>query len=191
MTSASEIAISARELTKTFGSIRAVNGLSLEVKAGEILGFLGPNGAGKSTTIRMLCGIFTPSEGSGSVDGLDIVSQTESIKHRIGYMLLRTWTIMWKECIQIRRDPRLLTVAIAFPLLLLIIYGYAINLDVKHLRIAIRDLDRSFASRECISVFSNSEYFDVREFLQVAMTVAIVGTQLPTVLMSGFIFPIK
>lgn len=73
-------------LTRTFGSFVAVNQVSLRIKPGNIYGFLGPNGSGKSTTIRMLCGILTPTAGNGQILGLDIASQTDEIKSNIGYM---------------------------------------------------------------------------------------------------------
>jgi ABC-2 type transport system ATP-binding protein len=73
-------------LLKRFGQFVAVDKISFVVQQGEIFGFLGPNGAGKSTTIRMLCGIITPSAGYGLVDGLDIYTQAEEIKQTIGYM---------------------------------------------------------------------------------------------------------
>ena len=79
-------AIETRELTRMFGDFVAVNKVSLTIEPGEVCGFLGPNGAGKSTLIRMLCGILTPSSGSGSVLGYDIVSQSDQIKQHIGYM---------------------------------------------------------------------------------------------------------
>jgi ABC-2 type transport system ATP-binding protein len=82
-------AVSLNKLTKTFGEFTAVDAISLNVPRGEIFGFLGPNGAGKSTTIRMLCGILSPSSGSGSVAGFDITSQPERIKENIGYMSQR------------------------------------------------------------------------------------------------------
>jgi len=63
-----------------------VDGITFAVKRGEVFGFLGPNGAGKSTTIRMLCGIISPTSGTGTVAGLDIRTQSEQIKARIGYM---------------------------------------------------------------------------------------------------------
>jgi ABC-2 type transport system ATP-binding protein len=79
-------AVEIEELVKTFGSFTAVDRVSLKVKKGEIFGFLGPNGAGKSTTIRMLCGILTPTSGNGTVGGFDINRQSEKIKQNIGYM---------------------------------------------------------------------------------------------------------
>lgn len=75
-----------KDLTKRFGHFVAVDSISFSVKKGEIYGFLGPNGAGKSTTIRMLCGIITPSTGYGRVAGYDIFTEAEKIKHAIGYM---------------------------------------------------------------------------------------------------------
>jgi ABC-2 type transport system ATP-binding protein len=79
-------AVSVIDLEKRFGPFVAVDHISFAVQRGEIFGFLGPNGAGKSTTIRMLCGIITPSAGTGHVNGYDIFSETEKIKHTIGYM---------------------------------------------------------------------------------------------------------
>ncbi len=79
-------AVTVTHLERRFGSFMAVNRVSFEVRRGEIFGFLGPNGAGKSTTIRMLCGILSPSGGSGTVAGLDIRTQAEQIKTRVGYM---------------------------------------------------------------------------------------------------------
>lgn len=78
--------VSVRNLEKKFGAFTAVNRINFEVSSGEIFGFLGPNGAGKSTTIRMLCGIITPTSGSGLVGGFDIIKQQEEIKQHIGYM---------------------------------------------------------------------------------------------------------
>lgn len=82
----SEWAVEVKELTKRFGNFTAVDQISFSVKRGEVFGFLGPNGAGKSTTIRMLCGIIEPTSGTGTVAGLDIRTQAEQIKSRIGYM---------------------------------------------------------------------------------------------------------
>lgn len=82
----SEHAIECRGLTKRFGSYTAVNDVSLSVPQGAIFGFLGPNGSGKSTTIRMICGVLAPTSGSGTVLGLDLATDAEEIKQRIGYM---------------------------------------------------------------------------------------------------------
>ena len=79
-------AVRVTDLKKRFGAFVAVDGISFSVRPGEIFGFLGPNGAGKSTTIRMLCGIIVPSSGSGHVAGLNLFTESEKIKHTIGYM---------------------------------------------------------------------------------------------------------
>ncbi len=84
-----EYSVVARDLTRRFGDFLAVDHASFEIRPGEIWGFLGPNGAGKSTTIRMLCGILDPSEGSAEVLGYDIRRDAEAIKARIGYMSQR------------------------------------------------------------------------------------------------------
>jgi drug efflux transport system ATP-binding protein len=79
-------AVEIRDLVKRFGDFVAVDHVSLEVRRGEIFGFLGPNGAGKSTTIRVLCGLLGPTSGSATVGGLDVATESELIKQRIGYM---------------------------------------------------------------------------------------------------------
>jgi len=81
-----ETIVEVQNLEKRFGEFRAVAGITFSVAKGEIFGFLGPNGAGKSTTIRMLCGLLTPSGGTGRVAGHDIRTETELIKTGIGYM---------------------------------------------------------------------------------------------------------
>jgi ABC-2 type transport system ATP-binding protein len=78
--------IKTENLTKVFGSIRAVDNLSLEVKEGEVFGFLGPNGAGKTTTIRLLLDFIRPHSGSASIFGLDCQKQGLGIKKDIGYL---------------------------------------------------------------------------------------------------------
>jgi ABC-2 type transport system ATP-binding protein len=78
--------IESQLLTKRFGTFTAVNGISLEVKKGEIFGFLGANGAGKTTAMRLLCGLSKPTSGSATIAGFDIYKQTEDIKRKIGYM---------------------------------------------------------------------------------------------------------
>ena len=79
-------AVEIDDLVKTFGAFVAVDHVSLQVRKGEIFGFLGPNGAGKSTTIRMLCGLLTPTSGRASVSGFDVATQPEEIRRNIGYM---------------------------------------------------------------------------------------------------------
>ena len=79
-------AVVTQGLTRRFGRRVAVDHLNLQVRAGELYGFLGPNGAGKSTTLRMLCGLLAPSEGGGTVLGIDLVAEPERIKSVIGYM---------------------------------------------------------------------------------------------------------
>jgi len=81
--------IDVRELTKRFGDFVAVDKVTFEVARGEIYGFLGPNGAGKSTTIRMLCGLLEPTEGSARIAGVDVAEDPDSVKRRIGYMSQR------------------------------------------------------------------------------------------------------
>ncbi len=81
-----DIAVSVSDLEKRFGGFTAVNKINFDIKRGEIFGFLGPNGAGKSTTIRMLCGILSPTSGTGTVGGFDIIKEQEEIKQNIGYM---------------------------------------------------------------------------------------------------------
>ncbi len=82
-------AVEIENLVKRFGDFTAVDDISLTVSRGEIFGFLGPNGAGKSTTIRMLCGLLTPTSGRASVGGFDVATQPEQIKQSIGYMSQR------------------------------------------------------------------------------------------------------
>jgi ABC-type multidrug transport system ATPase subunit len=83
---AAEPMISCEALTKRFGHFTAVNQVSFAVAKGSIFGFLGPNGSGKSTVIRMLCGLLEPSAGQARLAGFDVATQTEEIKHLIGYM---------------------------------------------------------------------------------------------------------
>src|SRR5271165_3329377 len=81
-----EKVITAKDLTKRFGSFTAVDKISFDVEKGEIFGFLGANGAGKTTAMRMLCGLLLPTSGRATVAGFDVYKQTEQIKKNIGYM---------------------------------------------------------------------------------------------------------
>ena len=83
------LAIEARDLTRKFGAFTAVDHISFDVQAGEVFGFLGANGAGKTTAIRMLTGLLAPSGGTARVAGYDVYTQSEQIKHAIGYMSQR------------------------------------------------------------------------------------------------------
>jgi ABC-2 type transport system ATP-binding protein len=82
----SELRIEARGLCKRYGNLVAVDDLSFEVGAGEVLGFLGPNGAGKSTTMKMLTGFLTPTAGTALVNGHDIVNDSLAARRNIGYL---------------------------------------------------------------------------------------------------------
>mgnify|MGYP003639070800 CR=1 FL=1 len=74
------------KLTRRFGSMTAVDSVSMDIEEGDIFGFLGPNGSGKTTLIRMLCGLLHPTSGGGTVLGYDLVKNSEDIKRSIGYM---------------------------------------------------------------------------------------------------------
>ena len=81
-----EAAISAEHLVRRFGNFTAVNDVSFRVEKGEIFGFLGPNGSGKTTVIKMLTGLLPLSGGSARVEGLDVRTDSEAVRERIGYM---------------------------------------------------------------------------------------------------------
>ncbi len=78
--------IEVRKLTKWYGRVLAVDGISFDVEAGRIVGLLGPNGAGKSTTMRILTSYLPPSSGKATVDGHDVLSESMEVRRRIGYM---------------------------------------------------------------------------------------------------------
>src|SRR5258708_16992006 len=81
--------IEIRGLTRRFGALTAVDHLNLTVSRGEIFGLVGPDGAGKTTTLRMLCGLMDPSEGSARVAGHDVARESRAVKDQIGYMAQR------------------------------------------------------------------------------------------------------
>src|SRR3981189_2191989 len=83
---APQVAISANNLVRRFGNFTAVNDVSFRVGKGEIFGFLGPNGSGKTTVIKMLTGLLPLSGGEALVEGLNVRTDSESVRERIGYM---------------------------------------------------------------------------------------------------------
>ena len=78
--------VEVRDLVKRFGKVMAVDHVSFSIHPGEIFGILGPNGSGKTTTIRMLCGLILPTQGTAIVAGADVSREPERVKSRIGYM---------------------------------------------------------------------------------------------------------
>ncbi|MGD2152809.1 MAG: ABC transporter ATP-binding protein [Gemmatimonadales bacterium] len=82
-------AVSLDRLTRDFGGLRAVDGLTFDVLPGELFGIVGPDGAGKTTTLRMLAGVLRPSSGDASVAGVSVVRDPEGVKHHIAYMSQR------------------------------------------------------------------------------------------------------
>ncbi len=85
----SDVAVDIRQLTRRFGALTAVSGLTLQIARGEVFGLLGPNGSGKTTTIRMLCGLLDPTDGTAIIAGLDVRTAAERVKMQIGYMSQR------------------------------------------------------------------------------------------------------
>src|SRR6516162_3289628 len=86
MTASEQPAISANRLVRRFGTFTAVKGVSFHVEKGEIFGFLGPNGSGKTTVIKMLTGLLPLTEGSATVEGIDVRKDAEGVREHIGYM---------------------------------------------------------------------------------------------------------
>lgn len=86
---ASALAIEVRDLTRRFGDFTAVDAITVDVREGEVFGFLGANGAGKTTAIKMLIGLLAPTSGSARVAGFDVLTQSDEVRRRIGYMSQR------------------------------------------------------------------------------------------------------
>ena len=78
--------VETERLRKSFGANVAVDGISLRVDKGEVLGFLGPNGAGKSTTMKMITGFLAPDSGSAHIAGIDVLQEPKTAKRRFGYL---------------------------------------------------------------------------------------------------------
>ena len=102
-TVAADVVIDVRDLNKSFGARHVVRDLALRVRRGEIFGFLGPNGSGKTTSIRMLCGLLTPTSGEGTCLGYDILREAREIKRHVGYMTQRF--SLWED-LTIRENLR-------------------------------------------------------------------------------------
>ena len=88
--------IETHDLTRRFGTLTAVDHLNLSVAKGEIFGLVGPDGAGKTTTLRMLCGLMDPTEGSATVAGHDVARESQAVKDQIGYMAQRFRSV-WRS----------------------------------------------------------------------------------------------
>jgi ABC-2 type transport system ATP-binding protein len=86
---AASVAVSLRVLTRKFGPLTAVDGLTFDVQPGELFGIVGPDGAGKTTTLRMLAGVLRPTSGQAFIDGIDVAADPEAAKTRIAYMAQR------------------------------------------------------------------------------------------------------
>jgi drug efflux transport system ATP-binding protein len=80
------LAVEVKNLVRHFGPVKAVDGITFDIRTREIFGILGPNGSGKTTTIRMLCGLLTPTSGTATVAGADVTTHPEQVKSAIGYM---------------------------------------------------------------------------------------------------------
>ena len=84
-----EVLLETENLVKTFGTFRAVDGLNLQVRAGEMVGLVGPDGAGKTTAIRLMCGALEPTSGLVRVAGYEVPAQVEKAREQIGYLAQR------------------------------------------------------------------------------------------------------
>ena len=79
-------AIKVENISKSFGKVKALDGISFEIKRGELFGLIGPDGAGKTTLFRLLTTLLNPDEGRAEVDGFDIIKDYHAVRERVGYM---------------------------------------------------------------------------------------------------------
>ena len=143
--------INAKNLTKYYGPIEALADISFEVKAGEIVGLLGPNGAGKSTIIKILTGYLQPDGGTVKIDGLDVLTETQTVQSQIGYLpentplypdlSVQAYLKMIAELRQIPSDEQLSCLSEAI---------YATGLEDR-LTQPIGQLSKGFRQRTCLA----------------------------------------
>ena len=108
----SDFAIHAEGLSRDFGSLRVVDGVTMRIPRAQIYGFLGPNGAGKSTTIRMLCGLLLPSAGEVTVLGHPVATEAEAVRRKLGYMTQRF--SLWED-LSLRENLEFVAAIYALP----------------------------------------------------------------------------
>jgi ABC-2 type transport system ATP-binding protein len=139
--------IEARNLTKHYGTVQALRGVSFSLQEGEIVGLLGPNGAGKTTTIKILTGYLQPDSGQVTIDGLDVVTQTREVQQRLGYLpesaplypelSVQRYLSMMADLREIPADEKVARISEAV---------YATNLS-NHLTRPIGELSKGFRQR--------------------------------------------
>ena len=133
--------IEARELSKHFGALKAVDAVSFEVASGEVFGFLGPNGAGKTTTINMLCTLLQPTSGGASINGYDVIKQRSQVRRSIGLVF---------------QDPTVDDYLTAEQNLLFHAYAYDVSKNVRKQRIGelLELVDLADRRKHKVSTFS-------------------------------------
>jgi ABC-2 type transport system ATP-binding protein len=138
-------------LSKSYGSVQALNGISFSVERGEIIGLLGPNGAGKTTTMKILAGFLQPSEGTAEVAGHDVVEEPQAVQAKLGYlpenaplyldMAVQEYLLMIADLRQIPEEKRRALISDAV---------YSTGLD-KKLTSTIGNLSKGFRQRVCLA----------------------------------------